>query len=256
MLSARTRWRVKAIDEQDVDQWQQKLGVSRMVTKLFLARGWTDSERVKEMLHAAEQEFHNPYLLAGMEAAVKRIRLAIERKEKIRIYGDYDCDGISSTTLLFFVLHELGAHFDFYIPNRFSEGYGLNRRAVELAIEDDVQLIVTVDTGISAKEEIAYGQQLGLDFIVTDHHEPPPDLPECVAVINPKLPACSYPYPYLAGVGVVFKLGTALLERIPYEWLDLVTIGTVADLVPLTGENRLFVYHGLNVLNRTKHGWA
>lgn len=253
MLAAKTRWKKPSIELDDLIAWQQQAGLSSLVTKLSLSRGWTNPNDVLDMLHMDKQSFHDPFLLHGMAEAVDRIKLAIERGEKIRIYGDYDCDGVTSTTIMIHILRELNATFDFYIPNRFTEGYGLNKPAMELAKQEQVDLIITVDTGISAWEEIEYAKSLGLDVIVTDHHEPPPRLPECVAVINPKQSHCTYPYKYLAGAGVSFKLGQALLGKVPQHLLDIASIGTIADLVPLTGENRLIAYQGLKRLNQTRH---
>jgi len=253
MLASKTRWKTTEIAAQDIAKWQEQLGISSLVSKLLISRGYTNPEDAKEMVRIEEMDFHDPFLLDGMKEAVQRIQLAIENKEKIRIYGDYDCDGVSSTTIMVHILRECGAIFDFYIPNRFTEGYGLNKKAIDLAKEEGISLIITVDTGISAKQEVEYGTGLGLDFIITDHHEPPAELPQCTAVVNPKKPGCSYPYKYLAGAGVAFKLGQALLSKIPKHLLDIAAIGTIADLVPLQGENRLIAYQGLKVLNHTKH---
>ncbi|WP_336885160.1 single-stranded-DNA-specific exonuclease RecJ [Caldalkalibacillus salinus] len=253
MLNAKTRWDITPVEEDKIQYWQDTLGVSSLVAKMIIARGW-DEKTAREMLELEQQSFHDPFLLDDMRAATDRIIQAIQNHEFIRIYGDYDCDGVSSTSLLYHVLNRLDAQFDYYIPNRFTEGYGLNKKALDLAKEEGVQLIITVDTGISSKEVVAYGvETLGLDFVITDHHEPPPELPQCTAVINPKKPGCQYPYPYLAGAGVTLKLAHALLGDMPRDLLDIATVGTVADLVPLTGENRLIVHHGLKMLNRTQH---
>lgn len=253
MLASKTRWKKPSIDLSNLLDWQKEAQVSSLVAKLCLSRGWTDPNGVRSMLQVEQQSFHDPFLLLGMTEAVERIEQAIEQGQNIRIYGDYDCDGVSSTTIMIHILSQLGASFDFYIPNRFTEGYGLNKQAMELAKENKIDLMITVDTGISAWEEIEYAKTLGMDVIVTDHHEPPPRLPECVAIINPKQPGCTYPYKYLAGAGVCFKLGQALLKKIPVEVLDIACIGTIADLVPLTGENRVIAYQGLKRLNQTRH---
>lgn len=253
MLKSKTRWKFPEERASAATSLMKELGISSLVARLLANRGWATVEAASQMLSVENQEFHDPFLLKGMKEAVERIRQAINRKEKILIYGDYDCDGVTSTTLLTYVLEELGAKFDYYIPDRFSEGYGLNGKALELAKQKGVQLVITVDNGIAAREEVAYGNQLGLEFIITDHHEVPLELPECVAVINPKQRNCPYPYKELAGVGVTLKLAQALLGKVPVELLDLAAIGTIADLVPLTGENRLIAYHGLSVINRTRH---
>lgn len=253
MLASKTRWKESTYASEQRSEWQEQLGVSSLVANLLFSRGCSTVEEAHQMLNMKDIQFHDPFLLDGMKQAVERIQDAIKEGQKIRIYGDYDCDGVTSTTIMIYVLRELNAHFDFYIPNRFTEGYGLNNGALDQAKAEEVDLVITVDTGISAREQIAYGASIGLEFVVTDHHEPPPFLPECVALINPKLSTCSYPYKYLAGAGVAFKLAHALLARIPSELVDLAAIGTIADLVPLTGENRLLAYHGLNSLNSTKH---
>jgi single-stranded-DNA-specific exonuclease len=253
MLASQKRWKQAEYVADEISKWKKELGVSSLVAKLFISRGLKNIDEAKQMLNIEEMEFHDPFLLDGMEEAVFRIEEAVLHGEKIRIYGDYDCDGVSSTTIMIYILKELGANFDYYIPNRFTEGYGLNNGALSRAKDEGVELIITVDTGISAKEQVEFGQSLGLEFIITDHHEPPSELPECIAVINPKKANCSYPFKYLAGAGVAFKLGQALLERIPYEFLDIAALGTIADLVPLQGENRLIAYHGIKALNHTKH---
>jgi single-stranded-DNA-specific exonuclease len=253
MLASRTRWKQTTYSTEEVEQWKNQLGVSSLVAKLFISRGWTDLQEAKEMLNIEKTDFHDPFLLDGMKEAVGRIEEAILNQERIRVYGDYDCDGVSSTTIMIHLLRELGASFDYYIPDRFKEGYGLNNGALDKAKQDGVKLIITVDTGISAREQIAYGSSIGLEFIITDHHEPPPLLPECIAIINPKKPSCAYPFKHLCGAGVAFKLSQALLKRIPYEWLDIAAIGTIADLVPLVGENRLIAFHGIRSINHTRH---
>lgn len=253
MLASKTRWKESTYNLEQCSEWQEELGISSLVANLLSSRGCGTVEEARQMLNMKDLQFHDPFLLDGMKEAVDRIRFAMKEGQKIRIYGDYDCDGVTSTTLMIHVLRQLSANFDFYIPNRFTEGYGLNNGALDQAKAEEVDLVITVDTGISAREQIAYGASIGLEFIVTDHHEPPPLLPDCVAIINPKKPTCSYPYKYLAGAGVAFKLGHALLDRAPIELVDLAAIGTIADLVPLTGENRLIAYQGLKSLNNTRH---
>ena len=197
--------------------------------------------------------FTIPHQLRGMGKAVTRIRRALEDKEKIWIYGDYDADGVSGTSVMIETFRLLGQEVDYYIPNRFTEGYGLNRQAVELAAKRGVSLIITVDTGITAVEETELARTLGVDLIITDHHEPPPVLPDALAVVNPKQPDCHYPHDTLAGVGVAFKLAHALLGRLPHELLQLAALGTIADLVPLVGENRIIAALGLKQMNERRH---
>ncbi|MEO3947112.1 single-stranded-DNA-specific exonuclease RecJ [Gorillibacterium sp. CAU 1737] len=250
MIPSKARWKMGQAEEETARELANRLGVDLIVGRLLASRGIIDPEEASRFLDADIQHFHDPYLLSGMKEAVGRIQRAIEQGERIRIYGDYDADGVSSTALLTRLFRVLGAKFDSYIPHRVHEGYGLNRQAMERAMEAGINLIVTVDTGISAKEEIAYAAELGLDVVVTDHHEPPAELPDAIAVVNPKKPGCPYPEKQLAGAGVAFKLAHALLQRVPVELMDIAAIGTVGDLMPLTGENRIIVKHGLDRIRR------
>lgn len=251
MLLSKARWKISEIDSNEAEKLATTLNIDPIIAKLLMVRGITEPGQADEFLNGSPDHFHDPFLLDGMSEAVERIRSALERKEKIRIYGDYDADGVSSTSLMIFLLRRLGADFDYYIPHRVNEGYGLNREAIDHAKRSGIALIITVDTGISAREEIAYASGLGIDTIVTDHHEPPELLPEAVAVINPKKPGCPYPFKELAGVGVAFKLAHGLLGTAPLELLEIAAIGTVADLMPLVGENRLIVRLGLEQLRGT-----
>ncbi|MBO9609017.1 MAG: single-stranded-DNA-specific exonuclease RecJ [Paenibacillaceae bacterium] len=251
MLESKARWDVAACDETVVKELADAASVSLLLARLLVVRGIRTKEQAALFLEGNEQTMHDPYELAGMTEAVARIRKALADGTKIRVYGDYDCDGVSSTALMTGLFRQLGADFDTYIPHRVQEGYGLNRLALEKARDAGVGLIVTVDTGISAAEEVAYARTLGVDVIVTDHHEPPERLPDACAVVNPKQPGCPYPFKHLAGVGVAFKLAQALLGRFPVELLELATIGTIADLMPLTGENRVLVRLGLARMRET-----
>lgn len=251
MLHGRARWQIGTADEDQALALAKEAGVSTLVAKLLIQRGIHTGEEAKRFLYEGIDGFHDPFLLDGMREAVERIRLAIERKELIRIYGDYDADGVTSTSLMVWLLRGLGARFDYYIPHRVREGYGLNPQAIHQAYEDGVALIVTVDTGVSAVEEVALIQELGMDVVITDHHEPPAVLPDALALINPKKPGCPYPYKGLAGVGVALKLAEALVGRVPEELLEYAAIGTVADLMPLTDENRVIVRLGLERMRTT-----
>ncbi|UQZ86787.1 Single-stranded-DNA-specific exonuclease RecJ [Paenibacillus konkukensis] len=245
MLQSRARWKISETDSKQAEELAGQLEISPLLAHLLISRGMTDQEHAAAFLFGGTDHIHDPFLLDGMEQAVVRIRQALERGEKIRIYGDYDADGVSSTTLMVHLLRTLDASFDYYIPHRVHEGYGMNKPAVDLAKQEGISLIITVDTGISAVEEIAYASELGIDVIVTDHHEPPEVLPEAYSVINPKKPGCPYPFKQLAGVGVALKLAQALLGRWPEELLEFAAIGTVADLMPLLGENRAIVKQGI-----------
>ncbi|MGO4269814.1 single-stranded-DNA-specific exonuclease RecJ, partial [Paenibacillus sp. TAF58] len=245
MLAPKARWSIGNADEMLVETFARELQIDPLVARMLVLRDIRTVPDAEQFLHGGVHYYNDPYLLDGMLPAVERIRKALQNNEFIRVYGDYDADGVSSTSLMAHLLKGLGARFDTYIPHRIREGYGLNRAAIELAKEQGVKLLITVDTGISAVQEIAYCQEIGLDVIVTDHHEPPEILPQALAVINPKKPGCPYPYKHLAGVGVAFKLAHAILDRFPEELLEFAALGTVADLMPLTGENRLIVKQGL-----------
>ncbi|WP_270164580.1 single-stranded-DNA-specific exonuclease RecJ [Paenibacillus sp. SYP-B4298] len=254
MIRPKTRWVLEAEEEREQalsSQLEQELALPPLVSRLLLRRGIANAEAARAFLHGGEELLHDPYLLKGMAAAVKRIEQARERGERIRIFGDYDADGISSTSLMIHLFHQLGLEFDYYIPHRQLEGYGLNLQAIDRAAEAGVKLIVTVDTGISAVEQIAYASSLHIDVVVTDHHEPPELLPEAAAIVNPKQEDCPYPFKGLAGAGVAFKLGQALLGRPPLEWAEIAALGTIADLMPLVGENRYIVRAGMKQLAQT-----
>jgi len=231
------------------------LGVSPLLAGLLTNRGLSEPEAAGRFLRPGREEFHDPFRLKGMQAAVRRITAAIARAERIWVYGDYDVDGITSTAILVKALRGMGADVNYYIPSRLEEGYGLNRGALDEAARAGVGLIITVDCGIAAVAEVEYAGELGIDMVVTDHHEPFRVVPAAQAVINPKQPDCPYPFKELAGVGVAFKLVQALLGEGNGSdaFLDLVALGTVADIVSLTGENRALVKLGLQALNSTQN---
>ncbi|PMC39741.1 single-stranded-DNA-specific exonuclease RecJ [Bacillus sp. UMB0899] len=251
MLKAKTRWMIQSSDETFIQDLRENLSVTPLVASLLVNRGINSVEAAREFLETESQSFHDPYLLKDMDIAVQRIQKAIENNEHILVYGDYDADGVSSTTVLLTTLRNLGAIADFYIPNRFSEGYGPNEAAFRLAHERGFSLIITVDTGIAAVHEAEVAKELGVDLIITDHHEPGPVLPAALAIIHPKQPGCMYPFKELAGVGVAFKLSHALLGDVPTDLLEVAAIGTIADLVALHGENRLIAKSGIQQLKTT-----
>jgi single-stranded-DNA-specific exonuclease len=231
-----------------------RLGVSTVVGQLLLNRGISDEAAARQFLNGGLEGLHDPFLFKGMDAAVERTAAALSAKEKITIYGDYDVDGITATSLLYNILREFGATVEYYIPERQSEGYGLNVEALEKIAASGTGLLITVDCGISAYQEVRAVP--ALDIIITDHHQPPEVLPVAVAVVNPKQPGCPYPEKELAGVGIAFKFCQALSKRLGARldclyYLDIVAIGTVADMVPLTGENRLLVKYGIDRLRQT-----
>ncbi|WP_251549326.1 single-stranded-DNA-specific exonuclease RecJ [Neobacillus muris] len=250
MLKSKTRWVVQEPDQYLVKKLETELNITPLTASLLVNRGLDTVDSARYFLFGKD-EFHDPYLLKGMDLAVSRIRLAIDKQEPILIYGDYDADGVSSTSVLMITLRELGANVQFYIPNRFTEGYGPNEAAFRHAAEIGIKLIVTVDTGIAAVHEAAVAKDLGLDLIITDHHEPGPVLPEALAIIHPKLPDSVYPFRELAGVGVAFKLAHALYGKLPDHLLEIAVIGTIADLVSLKDENRLIAKKGLQNLKST-----
>lgn len=252
MLHSKTRWQSPAADPDKVRELARSLSVSPLLSSLLVTRGLTAPDEALLFMDGGADDSHDPFLLKGMAEAVPRIRKALQEEEHILVYGDYDADGVSSTSLMIYLLRHLGASFDIYIPHRSNEGYGLHNHALDWAVQQGVSLVITVDTGISAVHQIAYAADLGIDVIVTDHHEPPELLPEAFALINPKLPDCPYPFKGLAGVGVAYKLAEALLDgKVPEEWSEIAAIGTVADLMPLLGENRSLVRKGLASMRKS-----
>ncbi|OCA91225.1 single-stranded-DNA-specific exonuclease RecJ [Bacillus sp. FJAT-27225] len=252
MLQSKTRWIVREYDQDKAKKLAEELKISPLVSSMLINRGVDTSESARSFLFGGE-DFHDPFLLDGMDRAVARIKEAITSQEPILIYGDYDADGVSSTAVLMMTLKELGANVGFYIPDRFSEGYGPNEPAFRQAAENGIKLIITVDTGIAAIHEAEIAKELGLDLIITDHHEPGPVLPEALAIIHPKLPDSKYPFRDLAGVGVAFKVAHALYGELPEHLLEIAVIGTIADLVSLKGENRLIAKRGIEKLKTTKN---
>ncbi|WP_334078029.1 single-stranded-DNA-specific exonuclease RecJ [Paenibacillus sanfengchensis] len=246
MIQPRYQWKILPNDRDAAAELERKLKLPSLVASLLVTRGLTDADEAAAFLKGTMGDLHDPFLLSGMREAVPRIRKALEHGERILIYGDYDADGVSSTALMICLMRHLKADFEYYIPHRSKEGYGLHLPPLQQARERGVTLVITVDTGISAFEQIAFAKEAGMDVIVTDHHEPPARLPEAFALINPKLPYCPYPFKGLAGVGVAYKLATALLgKEVPASWTELAALGTIADLMPLTGENRAIVRSGL-----------
>ncbi|MGD9589611.1 MAG: single-stranded-DNA-specific exonuclease RecJ [Pyrinomonadaceae bacterium] len=253
-------WIVSKHDLDEVNGLASRLGVSPLLAALLILRGHTDTEAAKRFLEPGLGDLNDPKLLLGMDDAVERLCAAIARGEQILIWGDYDVDGTTGTVLLRKALHRLGAVTDFHIPNRFTEGYGLNIPALEEAANKGTRLVVTVDCGIRSFEALEWARSRGLDVIVTDHHlsDPERGAPPATAVVNPNQAGCDYPDKQLAGVGVAFKLAQALLGDaldpvLLGEFLEIAAIGTVADIMKLTGENRSIVTLGLRHLNQTRN---
>jgi len=248
------RWRLTPPLPSDV---QHSLAEYRpFEQEILFNRGIRTTKEVDAYFTFGISQDHDPFLMSGMDQAVERLQAAVVSGENIVIYGDYDADGVTATALLVDVLRRIGASVGHYIPNRFKEGYGLNHDALTKIREWGGELVITVDCGVRAVDEVEHAVSLGLDMIVTDHHQPGTCLPPALAVINPSQRGDSYPFKELAGVGVAYKLAQALLRRLgerePIESLDLVAIGTVADIVPLSGENRQLVRMGLEQLNHTQ----
>jgi single-stranded-DNA-specific exonuclease len=256
----RERIIVRAVDAAAVATLSKELGIPEAGAQILAARNLTDAGACSAFLSPSLKNFHDPFLMAGMEKAVARIAAAISGKEKIAVYGDYDVDGITGTAVLVRVLRTLGASCDYYLPNRLTEGYGVSESGVRQIAARGSTLMITADCGITAVNEIALARASGIDVIVTDHHEPKAGgLPQAIALLDPKLAGCGYPDKDLAGVGVVLKLCQALGKTFgrgdtlwkPY--LDLAALGTAADVVPLGGENRIITRFGFASLRRTKN---
>ncbi|NJD03267.1 MAG: single-stranded-DNA-specific exonuclease RecJ [Ruminiclostridium sp.] len=249
-------WIHREYKDNEVLRLAQQAGISQLLAKVFISRGVSDPGYVRAFVNPGMDGLHSPFLLKDMEKAVDRIVLAIENRERIVIYGDYDVDGVTSTSILLDFLTSVGAEADFYIPDRFDEGYGLSDSAVDNVLKMDASVVITVDCGITAINEINRLNGSRITVIVTDHHECKEVLPEAFAIINPHRPDCVYPFKELAGVGVVFKLIQALCQVLNtgeqyLKYLDLVTLGTVADVVQLLDENRLIVKFGLSAIEKS-----
>ena len=241
------------VEDADFTKIAKKAGLGPEVARLLFERGIQDQESLKKFLEPSLEDLYDPYLLHDMGKAVERIRRAIEDGEFILIYGDYDADGMTSASIIKESLEQLGAECRVYLPNRFTDGYGPNASVYKYFIEQEgISLIVTVDNGVAGHEAIELAQSMGVDVIVTDHHSMPETLPDAYAIIHPEHPDANYPFKHLAGCGVAFKLACALLEEVQVELLDLVAIGTIADMVSLTDENRILVQYGLEMLGHTQ----
>ena len=253
------KWEINKPDEEKVKEIENKYQINNLLAKILVNRGITTEKDIKQFLNPTRKDFYDPYLMPDMQKAVERIIKAIDNKEKVLIYGDYDVDGITSVTVLKSFLEERGLKVDEYIPNRLDEGYGLNKPAVEKIASENYTLMITVDCGISAIEEVKYANSLGIEVIITDHHEPGEKLPEAIAVVDSKRKDNQYPFRNLAGVGVVFKLVQALSQKLNLEekeflkYLDIVCIGTISDIVPLVDENRVIVKLGLKLVEQTRN---
>ncbi len=252
------KWISKNVSEEEVLKLSKEASVSRLMAKVFTGRGMNDPKVVKTFLNPEISDLHDPFLLKDMDKAVDRIIQAVDEKQKITVYGDYDVDGITSTSILYNFLLRLGAISDFFIPDRNGDGYGLSINSIKKIINNGTKLIISVDCGVTAIEEVDYINKHGAQIVITDHHRCIDILPDAYAVVDTCRPDCNYPYKHLCGAGVAYKIITAIcikknLGDIYNEYLDLVALGTVADVVPLIGENRIIVKHGLDLMLNTNN---
>jgi single-stranded-DNA-specific exonuclease len=252
------KWEILIADDNKVKSLQSVLKINQILCKILVERGIETFEESKKYFRPQLQELHDPWLMKDMDIAVDRIISAYKNQEKILVYGDYDVDGTASVACLYLFLQKSfnPALMDFYIPNRYREGYGISKIGIDFAKENNFTLIVSLDCGIKSVELISYASGLGIDFIVCDHHLPDHHLPPAVAILNPKQKDCKYPFKELCGCGVGLKLITALAQKLdfdsnePYEYLDLVATAIAADIVPVNGENRILAYYGLQKVNK------
>lgn len=255
------QWIVPQIDWEKLQIFSRQLQISPILAAVLLNRDIHNLEEAKAFLEPSLGSLHDPFLMRDMDKALACLHQAFWHRDLIMIHGDYDVDGITGTSLLVRVLRRIGANHCYYIPQRLKEGHGLNCQTIVKAKQQGVKVIITVDCGISAYKEVALANELGIQVIIVDHHQTPDILPEAVAILNPRQKDCCYPFKSLAGVGVAFKLSAALMlslgasfkeDEPPYDCLDLVALGTIADVVPLLNENRILVKYGLNQLTRSK----
>ncbi len=255
------RWHILKGDAAKVSALQTALKIHPILCELLVQRGIEDFDKAKQFFRPTLSHLHNPWLMKDMDKAVARIKKAFEQNESIMVFGDYDVDGTTSVATLYQFLKSLGPNIDFYIPHRYREGYGVSKMGIDHAKATGINLIISVDCGIKSTDLIAYAKELGIDFVICDHHLPDPMLPQAVAILNAKQSDCTYPYKELCGCGVVFKLITALAEKynLPdssyLQYLDLVATAIAADIVPLTDENRTMAFFGLQKVNEApSHG--
>ena len=243
--------------QEDAGRLARELGMNPTFGKLLLDRGITTAEEARKFFRPSLTDLHDPYLFKDMAAAVQRLNSAMGHKERILVYGDYDVDGVTAVALVYRFLQQFYSNIDYYIPDRYEEGYGVSRQGIDWAAEEGVKLIIVLDCGIKAVEEVRYAKQKGIDFIICDHHVPDRVLPPAVAILNAKREDDTYPYKHLSGCGVGFKLiqAFAMDNGMPFSdlvpLLDLCAISIAADIVPIMGENRILAYHGLRQLNQS-----
>jgi len=251
------RWKILTASEEAVNALQQSLKISPVLCKILVQRGLDTFEASKNYFRPQLSQLHDPWLMKDMQKAVTRVQLAISKKEKILVFGDYDVDGTTAVACMYQFLRNIyeASMVDFYIPHRYREGYGVSKMGIDYAAENGFTLMISLDCGIKSVELIQYAKDLGIDFIVCDHHLPEKELPPAIAILNPKQADCNYPYKELCGCGVGFKLISALASTLQlpeseyYCFLDLVATAIAADIVPITGENRILAFHGMKRVN-------
>ncbi|WP_373850543.1 single-stranded-DNA-specific exonuclease RecJ [Bacteroides heparinolyticus] len=242
-------------EKEEAEALSKEIGVSPILTQLLIRRGVTTASEAKSFFRPSLSELHNPFLMKDMDIAVERLNKAMGRKERILIYGDYDVDGTTSVSLVYKFLLQFYSNIDYYIPDRYNEGYGVSLQGIDYAVSTNVKLIIVLDCGIKAVDEISYAKEKGIDFIICDHHVSDDVLPPAIAILNPKLQNSSYPYEHLSGCGVGFKFMQAFADSNGIEFrmltplLDLVAVSIVSDIVPMMGENRILAYYGLKQIN-------
>lgn len=249
------RWTYRETDEAAVTALQKELNIHPVLCRLMVQRGIRSLEEAKLYFRPSLDDLHDPFLMKDMNEAVERIELAIAKGQKILIYGDYDVDGTTSVALMYTFLRDFYERLEFYIPDRYAEGYGVSKQGVDYAINNGFKLIIALDCGIKSIDKVAYAREHGVDFIICDHHLVGEEIPPAAAVLDPKRPDCPYPYKELSGCGIGFKLAQAFAKRnnipdeIVFALLDLVVISIASDIVPITGENRVLAYFGLDQIN-------
>ena len=249
------RWKILKAEEEKINQLQQALHINPVLCRILIQRGIETFDQAKNFFRPSLNDLHSPWLMKDMDKAVTRILQAIQQGEKVLIFGDYDVDGTTAVASMYRFLNKIYSNIDFYIPHRYREGYGISKAGIDFAKENNFTLIISLDCGIKSIELVRYAKELKIDFVICDHHLPDDELPPAIAILNPKQDGCHYPYKELCGCGVGFKLMSALAEKmqlpgeIVFEDLDLVATAIAADIVPMTGENRILAYHGLKKAN-------
>ena len=251
-----TRWVFNdEVDENVVAQLSREININPIIAKILIQRNISNFDQAKRYFRPSLDHLHDPFLMRDMDKALNRIKSAMDQKEKIVIYGDYDVDGTTSVAVVYGFLRNFYSNIDFYIPDRYKEGYGISQIGIDWAVENGFGLLISLDCGIKAIEITDYANKKDLDLIICDHHLPGEILPNAHAILDPKMHDCPYPYKELSGCGVGFKLIQAFCEKFGYdpdllsEYIDLVAVSIAADIVPITGENRALAYFGLKKLN-------